>query len=351
MSGLCLMGTPHPITSKPKRGTPHTTVLIEYYAMKKETTPKQPLLLQQHHHRRVAWKSALDDVSRTLRWWMILSTIAITNIGIWIYSYLVVTSNGAQIVTDTSISKRSSNRDDDSSSSHPYQRYHLALSGVYVFVCAYRSFLPRIDLERYCLFDTPLSSIFLGRLTATIAEVAFATQIALFLYHIAEVHHHPWTQCLALFLVPAIVIAQCFCWCGVVTLNHIYHAIEESIWALCSLFIGMAMLALARYQPDCCFRAGIAGMIFCILFFIFMVTVDVPMYVMRWREVRQSMMCSKEKKLIYMNSFDGSIDAIQRRVVTKSWKVWKEETWWLTLYFSTAVWLSLLLIHKSIQNW
>ena len=272
------------------------------------------------------------DVHLTLRWWLVLSTIAIFNIGLWTYSYVILTAN-----------------DDDDDGDHPYQRYHLFLSGVYVFVCAYRSFLPRIDLERYCLFDTRLSSIFVGRLAATIAEISFSGQLALFLYHIGEVYNHPWTQRLALCLVPAIFIAQCFCWCGVVTLNHLYHAIEESIWAVSSLFIGMAMLALALYQPDC-LHVGITGMIGCTAFFLFMITVDVPMYVKRWRETQEHMMCSKEKKLIYMNSFEGSIDAMERRVVTKSWEVWKEETLWLTLYFSTAVWLSLLLIHKSIRN-
>lgn len=299
------------------------------------------------------------NIDLTLRWWMVLSTIATINIGLWTYSYIILTSatndddDQQHIDTDSREINDSSNNyddDDDDVSYHPYQRYHLFLSGIYVFVCAYRSFLPRIDLERYCLFDTRLSSIFLGRLAATVAELAFSMQLSLFLYHIGEVYDHPWTQHLALCLVPAIAIAQCFCWCGVVTLNHLYHAIEESIWAVSSLFIGMAMLALAIHQPECCFRVGIVGMVGCTAFFIFMITVDVPMYVRRWRETRQHMMRSKEKKLVYMSSFEGSIDAMERRVVTKSWKVWKEETLWLTLYFSTAVWLSLFLIHKSIQN-
>ena len=294
------------------------------------------------------------DVHLTLRWWLVLSTIAIINIGLWSYSYIILTANDDDDADqeDIATSKVNDNNDDGSDSSrHPYQRYHLFLSGIYVFVCAYRSFLPRIDLERYCLFDTCLSSIFLGRLAATIAELAFSMQLSLFLYHVGEVFGHPWTQRLALCLVPAIAIAQCLCWCGVVTLNHLYHAIEESIWAVSSLFIGMAMLALVIYQPDCCFRVGIAGVIGCTAFFIFMITVDVPMYVRRWRETQHNMMHSKEKKLAYMNSFEGSIDAMERRVVTKSWHVWKEETMWLTGYFSTAVWLSLLMIHKSIQDW
>ena len=294
------------------------------------------------------------DIHLTLRWWLCLSTIAIFNIGIWSYScYRILFSS---IREDGSTEKiwTSSNINDD----HPYQLYHLFLSGIYVFVCAYRSFLPRIDLERYCLFDTRLSSIFLGRLAATVAEISFSAQIALFLHHIGEVHDHYWTQRLALCLVPVITIAQCFCWCGVVTLNHLYHAIEESIWAVSALFIGAAMGSLAYHQSESCGHVGIMGMVMCTVFFIFMVTVDVPMYIKRWRAGqrytrkfrRSNKDVKKKKQLIYMNSFEGSVDAMSRRVVTKSWSVWKEETMWLTMYFSTAVWLSILLVHKSIQN-
>lgn len=302
-------------------------------------------------------QSALD-IHLTLRWWITLSTIAIVNIGLWSYSYYLILNNDQKGEGDADGGTSSSSNENDNNT-HPYQRHHLYLSGIYVFVCAYRSFLPRIDLERYCLFDTRLSSIFLGRLAATIAEISFAAQIALFLYHIGEVHDHIWTQRLALCLVPTIFTAQCFCWCGVVTLNHLYHAIEESIWAVSALFISGVMGSLAYYQPECCGRAGIVGMVMCMVFFIFMVTVDVPMYVKRWRAGQEYMMKmrmskddgGKKKPIMYMNSFEGSIDAMERRVVTKSWHVWKEETLWLTLYFSTAVWLSLLLIHKSVQNW
>ncbi|KAL3781959.1 hypothetical protein ACHAW5_004695, partial [Stephanodiscus triporus] len=183
------------------------------------------------------------------------------------------------------------------------------------------SFLPRIDLERYCLWDTVLSSIFLGRTAATIAEISFAGQISLFLHRLGEVHYHPWCRVLALSLVPAITIAQCFCWCGVVTLNHGYHAIEESIWAIGSLLVGLEMASLVVCHPDCSpslFYLGVVGSFACFAFFWFMVTVD------------------------------GGKDAMHRRVVTKSWHVWKEETVWLTGYFSSAVWLSLFLIHLQV---
>ena len=54
----------------------------------------------------------------------------------------------------------------------------LFLCAAYVFGCAFRSFLPRADVQRICLFDTWLSSVTVGRTVATIAEVAFAAQWA-----------------------------------------------------------------------------------------------------------------------------------------------------------------------------
>jgi hypothetical protein len=280
-----------------------------------------------------------------------------------------------------------------------YQRRHLYLSGTYVFVCAYRSFLPRIDLERYCLWDTKLSSIFLGRLAATIAEISFALQVSLLLRELGEIHHHGWSVRLSQYLVCAIVVAQGFCWAGVTTLNHVYHAIEETIWALCGLFVGVEFGRLAFCHPENrrLVALGTCGMLACLAFFHFMITVDVPMYLRRWREGSREEeedaiveMETEERAggggdrataaaagagadghvggdggggdatnhqpapapvlLRRMTTLEGGIDAIQRRVVTKSWHVWKEETLWLTGYFSSAVWLSLFLIHFPVPT-
>jgi len=135
-------------------------------------------------------QASLDH--HTFLWWTFLSLIALANMAVWVWSYLTIDTTGAASCP----------------AHHPYQRHHLHLSGVYVFVCAYRSFWPRIDLERYCLFDTFASSVALGRSAATVAEVSFAAQIALWLYHVGAIHGHAHLQHLALGLVPAIATAQ-----------------------------------------------------------------------------------------------------------------------------------------------
>lgn len=60
------------------------------------------------------------------------------------------------------------------------------LSGIYVIVYAFHSFLPRIHLERYCLIDHPLAAIMLGLSLATIVKVSFSAQCALLIYNLVN---------------------------------------------------------------------------------------------------------------------------------------------------------------------
>src|SRR5262245_62668936 len=62
----------------------------------------------------------------------------------------------------------------------------LLLCAAYVFGCAFRSVLPRADVQRICLFDTWLSSVLVGRSVATIAEVCFVIQWAIVLRRLAS---------------------------------------------------------------------------------------------------------------------------------------------------------------------
>jgi hypothetical protein len=43
----------------------------------------------------------------------------------------------------------------------------------------------------------------------------------------------------------------------------------------------------------------------------------------------------------------GVQDALNRRIATREWSVWRPEVAWLTGYFSIAVWLSVSLVRLS----
>jgi hypothetical protein len=133
----------------------------------------------------------LQARSNPLAWWWAALTLASAgNIAVWFVLYrelhMQPAASLAGAAADTPLM--------------------LTLCAVYVFGCAFRSLLPRADVQRICLFDTWLS-------------VAWA-------------------------VVPMIVVAQCCSWYGVLTTNHLAHAVENSIWAVAFLAVGIGLCLL-----------------------------------------------------------------------------------------------------------
>jgi hypothetical protein len=67
-----------------------------------------------------------------------------------------------------------------------------------------------------------------------------------------------------------------------------------------------------------------------------MCSLDVPMYFARW----QTQLVDGTQ---YLGLFAGLHDLATRWVVTHSFARWRNEIPWMSLYFSVAVWTSLLL--------
>jgi hypothetical protein len=212
----------------------------------------------------------------------------------------------------------------------------LLLCAAYVFGCAFRSILPRADVQRICLFDTWLSSVVVGRSVATVAEVAFAAQWAMILHQVGTLMGADTTSNVAWVIVPLILIAEGFSWYAVLTTNYLGNAIENSIWAVVFFLVG---IGLCRLLPefDGSVRVVLAVAIIGIAAYLaFLMTVDVPMYLNRWRtEVGDG------SKLL--GPLEGLRDVSTRWVVTHDLAEWKDEIAWMSLYFSMAVWSSLAL--------
>jgi hypothetical protein len=206
----------------------------------------------------------------------------------------------------------------------------------YVFGCAFRSFLPRADVQRICLVDSWLSSVTVGRSVATVAELAFAAQWAILLYQLGGVAGAETTLNAARTVVPLILIAECFSWYAVLTKNYLGNAIENSIWAVAFFVIG---IGLCRLLPEFhgSVRIVLVAAIGCIAFYLsFLMTVDVPMYLNRWRE-------DVARGNTPLRPLEGLYDASTRWIVTHDPLHWKGEMAWMSLYFSLAVWASLAL--------
>jgi hypothetical protein len=144
-----------------------------------------------------------------------------------------------------------------------YVAQQLLLSGIFAAACAFRSILPRVDLERQCLWNSPLSSIFVGRSVATVAELCFAGQCALLISKLSALTGNASLHVVGWWIVPLNVLAQLCCWYAVITLNHLGHAIEEILWSVLAFMVAFCLgLTLGQMPADSRLLSGF-GMVAC----------------------------------------------------------------------------------------
>jgi len=212
----------------------------------------------------------------------------------------------------------------------------LLLSTAYVIVCAFRSVLPRADVQRICLFDTWLSSVLIGRSAATVAELCFAVQWAIVLDEIGRLADSDTAKNAARLIVPLIVLAEGCSWYAVITTDYLGNVLENSLWTATFVLIGAALIRLVPKFHGIVRLALAAIMAGIASYCVFMVTVDVPMYLVRW----QAQAASGHNLLGLVS---GLHDVATRWIVTYDITRWQHEIPWMSLYFSVAVWMSLAL--------
>jgi len=258
-------------------------------------------------------------------WWAMLTLISGVNIAAWILMYRELHDAG-------------------SSGRIPGMQIMLLLSAAYVFGCAFRSLLPRADVQRICLFDTWLSSVAVGRSVATIAEVCFAAQWTMILLQLGTMSGATTAVNAAWVIVPLILIAECFSWHAVVTTNYLGNAIENSIWAVAFFIAGVGICRLIP-EFDGALRIILVGAVVGIVVYLaFLMTVDVPMYLKRWR-------ADVARGNRGLRPLEGFRDVSTRWVVTYDLSEWRDEIAWMSLYFSAAVWASLgLCVFYALQG-
>jgi hypothetical protein len=266
-----------------------------------------------------ARSGALAWSNPVIRWWSLLTLVSGANVAIWFLLYHQFHQRATVGLEGT-----------------PDIGLMLFLCGAYVFGCAFRSFLPRADVQRICLFDTWLSSVVIGRSVATVAEICFAAQWVVVLRQLGTMTGADTTLNIAWVVLPLIVIAECFSWYAVLTTNYLGSAIENSIWAATFFAVGIGLCRLL-WDFEGPSRVALAFAIIGIVgYLIFLVAFDVPMYLSRWRTKG-----AHGGKLL--RPFQGLRDVSTRWVVTRDFAEWKDEIIWMSLYFSAAVWASLAL--------
>ena len=263
---------------------------------------------------RLMWRAQSNPLAW---WWGFLTLVSGANIAVWFALYYALHSEAPVTLGRSDVEPM------------------LLLCAAYVFGCAFRSILPRADVQRICLFDTWLSSVFVGRSVATVAEVCFAAQWMIILSRLGTMAGAETTLNIAWVIVPLIVIAEVCSWYAVLTTNYLGNAIENSIWAVAFLVVGIGLCRLLPEFNGPVRLALVIAIIGIVGYLAFLVTVDVPMYLSRWRAGHPN------GKLFGL--LEGLRDVTTRWVVTHDITHWKGEIAWMSLYFSAAVWASLAL--------
>jgi hypothetical protein len=214
----------------------------------------------------------------------------------------------------------------------------LLLSAGYVAGCAYRSFLPVIDIPRLVLIDSRLSSVLVGRSIATVAELCFAAQWALILHDIALPGGGEFARAVSWALVPLIVVAEGFSWYAVLTGEQRAHAVENSLWGISAALAIVGMLLVGPNQVSALYPLTLGGGSAYVAFIFFY---DVPMYRSRW-------LADQASRRKYLTLAEGMADVCRRWAVSYRWADWKSEIPWMSLYFTSGVWSSIWLVHVAL---
>jgi hypothetical protein len=109
---------------------------------------------------------------------------------------------------------------------------HIVIPAQILFgVSAYRCLFPVRYKDNVVFHSSPFSSIFLTRLLATFAEVAFIYQFS-HVIRLLNVDHVGWVNALSWVMVLQVVISQGFVWWAILTRRLVFYYYEELGWAI-----------------------------------------------------------------------------------------------------------------------
>ena len=148
------------------------------------------------------------------------------------------------------------------------------------------------------------------------AEVCFAVQWVVILHQLGAMTEADTTLNAAWGIVPLILIAEGFSWHAVLTRNYLYHAIENSLWAVSFFITGVGLCRLLPEFDNVTRVALVVAITGVASSLAFLATIDVPMYLTRWRsDVANGSTCP--------NPMDGFREASAHWVVTHDIAEWK----------------------------
>ncbi len=262
-----------------------------------------------------------------LLWWNSLILVTVLNICLLFFSYKMLRKK----IPDMTAKLLS------------IRKWQFMLSAVYVLGCGFRSIFPRGDLRRIVMVDSWISCIAIGRSVATIAELCFVLQWSLILHEIAIHTKQKTILALSKTIFPIIFIAEIFSWYACLTSNYIGTTIEESLWAIAAAITVWGLFLARPYYKDIQRKFITTGILFGILYIVYMLTVDVPTYFTNW-------MAAEASGKDYASLSQGFHEVTRLWYPTRKFQDWEYEMVWMSLYFSVAVWISMYIINAPFLD-
>lgn len=266
----------------------------------------------------------------SILWWESLSVFSLLNIA-FISSYIY---NSRELVKE--------------------EKKLLSYSFIYTVVCAVRSFWPRKDIEQICFIDSRMSTPFVGRSLATIAEIFYVFLIINVYNNIINYVSNLTKKDLNILKIminniyPLVLTAELFSWLGCMSKYYLWNAIEESLWMISSALLVITS-CLLYYIITCYYNNKKIIyikkllkfiIIFGIPFVLFMIVVDVPMYVNRWNENINGSYIEDFKEKYNKLTYQSLVEFDTCKKISKDYSIWRPEMPWLTGYFTMGVWSS-----------
>lgn len=272
----------------------------------------------------------MSNLVLSLLWWQSLSLVSVLNtvfIGYYMYNNSKLPDN---------------------------QKNLLSYSFIYTVVCGIRSFWPRKDVEQICFIDSRMSTPFVGRSLATIAEIFYVILIQNVYINLINFVSNYTKKDLNILktminkIYPLVLTAELCSWLGCISKYYLWNTIEESLWMISSALLVITSCLLYYiiewYIPNkkIIYIKKLLNfiIIFGIPFVLFMAIVDVPMYYNRWlRNINGTYFedfKEKNNKLTYQSLVE--FDTCKK--ISKDYSIWRPEMPWLTGYFTMGVWSS-----------
>lgn len=230
---------------------------------------------------------------------------------------------------------------------------------LYLLGSSFRAVFPRHYEQRLCYFNHYICYANLGRSVAYIAEVSVGYTIYLWFTDAfdqilrktdaKDVCCLRWLKRGSYLCFVLVFIANNLSNCCLITTNHGFCAMENSLWVCMELIcLVLAFYLLQRFAVlydqtgNKTFLKNsnlmIKVIVFCSILAVYTAFLDVPQYIARYRA---DVLAGKIYFAWTWEGFvNGVMDGLQCKEASQSFSLWKGEISWLTCYFTFGLWAS-----------